>query len=92
MNTQKLIEAICRDYSISEDEFNSNFKYGSLPEARQLYCMVLKSAGKKNGEIAEITGFSPPRVTITIQAGEKLSGKVPYFRQKYEALVKMFVK
>lgn len=88
MEVQKIIEMICREYGISPDEFNSNFKYGSLPEARQLLCIVLKQSGMSNKEICDHTGFSPPRVTISIASAEILWRKLPYFRQKCDLLKK----
>ena len=82
-----IIELICREYSISEDEFYSNFKYGSLPEARQLYCLVLKSLVMRNMDIADITGFSRPRVTQLINTAVKLMDSIPYFKQKHDIIV-----
>jgi hypothetical protein len=82
-----IIKDICFEYGILPDEFNSQFSYGSLPEARYLYCLILDTIGLRNKHIAEVAGFSPPRVTISISKAKKLMNDIPYFKQKHDAIV-----
>jgi hypothetical protein len=82
-------DCICKEYAISRDEFDSRFKYGILPEARYLYCLILQSLGNKNKDIAEITGFSKARVSISIDRAEVYMNSLPYFKQKHDAIVNL---
>ena len=83
----RAVNMICRDYGITPAELLSSYKYGKLPEARKLYCKVLKSLGARNQDIAKITGFSPSRVTLTIIAANKVHDKIPYFKIQHRALL-----
>lgn len=87
----KILDLICKEYGITRDEFESNFKYGKLSEARHLYVAVLFSAGKRNVEIAEITGYSPARITLALRNANRLMASVPYFKKKHDALLKIFI-
>jgi hypothetical protein len=82
-------DCICKEYAISRDEFDSRFKYGALPEVRYLYCLILQSLGNRNKDIAEITGFSKARVSISIDRAEACRDSLPYFRQKHDAIIKI---
>jgi len=84
-----VIKMICDDYGISAGEFNSSFKYGSLPEARQLFCLALSSYGLKGKDICSLTGYSPGRVCYTVQAAKKLLQSMPFFRQRHNRLLKI---
>jgi hypothetical protein len=91
MKTPNEIKAmICREYGITPDEFDSPFKYGNLPQARQLYCLVLHDLRYSTADISRITGFSPPRVSMTIDAGRRLCDKIPFFRIRREKTAKYF--
>lgn len=85
---EEVIKMISDEYGISPAEFNSTFKYGSLPEARQLYCKSLLSAGLKNKDISELTGYSPGRVSVTIESANKLILVTPFFKLKHDMLVR----
>ena len=84
-----IIELICTEYAITGFEFHSGYRYGSLSEARQLYCLVLKSLGMRNMDITNSTGYSRPRVTIMLNTARRLRATVPYFRQKHDVIVQL---
>jgi len=86
----EILDLICKEYGISRDEFESGFKYGQLSEARHLYIAVLFSRGLRNREIAELTGWSPARITLAIQSARRLMATIPYFKKKHDNLVKIF--
>lgn len=86
---EQIISRICEEYGITADELISDFRYGSLPEARQLYIFVLFSSGIRNKDIAELTGYTPARITLSIQAARETLDSLPYFRQKHDALLKI---
>jgi hypothetical protein len=89
---EAVVKMISDEYGISPDEFNSNFKYGSLPEARQLYCLTLSSYGATNADISRLTGYAPGRVSYTIEAANKLIVSTPFFGQRHSKLLKMLNK
>lgn len=89
---EEVIKMICEEYGISPAEFNSTFKYGSLPEARQLYCLTLHSYGAKNADISRLTGYAPGRVSYTIEAAKKMYGKLHAFTVKHDGLLKILNK
>ena len=89
-DTNELKKMICREYGISLDEFDSQFKYGNIPQARQLFCLALKDSGMSVTEISNTTGFSIPRVSMTINAGETLCDKIPFFKLRREGIAKIF--
>ena len=63
----KLVEIICKEFEVSEDEFHSPFKYGKIGAARQAICYILSLYNLKSKEIAEMTGFTSSRVINSIK-------------------------
>ena len=90
--TEEIIKLVCDEYSITPDEFNSSFKYGALPEARQLFCMALLSYGAGNADISKLTGYDPGRVSYTIMAANKMLMSTPFFKRRHDRLLKILNK
>lgn len=63
-----LVWIVCNEYGISQAEFESDFKYGSLGRARQTVCFILSVLGAKNKRISNITGFPPSTVSNSVRA------------------------
>jgi len=58
----RLVSIICEVFSITEEEYHSNLKYGQLGIARQVVCFVLSLYNVRSREISQLTGYSQPRV------------------------------
>jgi hypothetical protein len=86
----EIIILICQEYRITVFEFNSNYKYGELPQSRQLFCWTLHKLGWRNIDIAKATNFSPPRVKQLVNAGRELYYNLPYFKTRCDAIIKLY--
>jgi hypothetical protein len=75
---ERLIDEVCREFEISVDEFNSNFRYGDLPRARWIVIKILQLYGAGNGEISKMTGFSPSRINKSIKGADDFLLKSKY--------------
>jgi len=85
--SDRVVRMICSEYQITTEEFESSFRYDTLPEARQLYCLALQRLGAKNKQICTLTGYSPARVTLTIQSAERLFKEIPYFKERLQGII-----
>lgn len=62
----EVMKVVCDYYGVNVDEFQSNFKYGTLPEARKMVCRVLREYGLRNKHIVTQTGFLPGYVSYAM--------------------------
>lgn len=65
-NFDLLKRLTCVEFLIYEDEFDSSFKYGPLPKARQCLCYAMYYLGARNKQIMEVTGFSKGRISNSV--------------------------
>ena len=84
-----IVEKVCDTYGVTCGEYISAFKYRPLPEVRQLVCFALSRFGLKNGEICELTGYTPGRVNYNLEAANKVAEAIPYFLYKANAIIKL---
>ena len=86
----KLIEMICNEYGYTPEELRSSFRYGKLPETRQLLFLVLDGLGATNLQISQMTGYKKSRISVDSKRARYLVESQITFRKTYEGLVKMF--
>lgn len=67
----KLKAIICTEFSISEEEFDSSFRYGKLGLARQVLCYSMYYLGARNKQIVILTGFKPARISNSVKKVKK---------------------
>lgn len=76
----------CNEFLIYEDEFDSSFKYGTLPKARQCLCYAMYYLGARNKQIMEVTGFSKGRISNSVT---KISKNEP-MKLRVERIIKNY--
>jgi hypothetical protein len=83
----RITEAVCHVYGVTIGEILTKYLYGNLVEARGTIIYLMYFNGIPFKEISEDTGFSIPRISLSIQATRERIEKNPKYAKVIEDLI-----